>query len=58
MKEIQIEYDFQAYDVVEEVSKLLKERNLKFEERWEDTNLYLSIVEIEDEYLKGIMGEE
>ncbi|KKL87091.1 hypothetical protein LCGC14_1938150, partial [marine sediment metagenome] len=25
---------------------------------WEDTNLYLSIVEIEDEYLKGIMGEE
>ena len=58
MKEIQIEYDFQAYDVVEEISKLLKERNLKFEERWEDTTLYLSIVEIEDLYMKGIMDKE
>jgi len=45
MKEVHIEYDFNAYDVIEEIYKLIEERGLTFEERWEDTDLFLSIVE-------------
>jgi len=56
--EVIIEYDDHPEEVVEKINKLLKERNLKFEEKWEDVNLCLSIVEIEDLYLKGIMDKE
>jgi len=48
MKEVHIEYDFNAYDVIEEIYILLRERGLTFEERWEDTDLFLSIVDIVD----------
>ena len=46
-EEVKIEYDHQAYDVVERMGKLLKSRGLKLEERWVDTSLYLKIIERE-----------
>ena len=33
-KEVRIEYDYQLYDAVEAISKLLEEIGLQFEERW------------------------
>ena len=45
MKEARIEDDLTAWGVLMEVSKLLEERGLMFEERWAEGDLFISIVE-------------